>query len=46
MIAPIVGATKPSQVADAVAATAVSLSPTEVALLEEPYEPHNIAGHR
>jgi aryl-alcohol dehydrogenase-like predicted oxidoreductase len=44
--APIVGATKPSQVSDAVAATAITLTDDEVVRLEKPYEPHAIAGHR
>ncbi len=43
--APIVGATKPSHLEDAVAATEVPLSPDEIARLEEPYQPHRVAGH-
>ncbi len=42
--APIVGATKPEHLADAVAATAVKLSTGDVARLEEPYVPHGVAG--
>ncbi|MFZ2029184.1 MAG: aldo/keto reductase [Vitreimonas sp.] len=42
--APIVGATKPEHLTDAVAATAVSLSSDEVSALEEHYVPHAIAG--
>jgi 1-deoxyxylulose-5-phosphate synthase len=42
--APIVGASKPEQLADAVAAIEVSLSDDEVALLEEPYTPHPVVG--
>ena len=38
--APIVGATKPHHLADAVAALEVQLSDEEVARLEEPYGPH------
>jgi aryl-alcohol dehydrogenase-like predicted oxidoreductase len=38
--APIVGATKVGHLDDAVAATALVLSPDEIARLEEPYRPH------
>jgi 1-deoxyxylulose-5-phosphate synthase len=41
---PIVGATKPNHLADAVAALSVKLTPEEIASLEEPYVPHPIAG--
>jgi aryl-alcohol dehydrogenase-like predicted oxidoreductase len=43
--APIVGATKPGQVEDAVAAVDVVLSDDEIAALEAPYVPHPILGH-
>ncbi|MDB5537774.1 MAG: putative aldo/keto reductase [Devosia sp.] len=43
--APIVGATKPQHLADAVAAVGVKLSAEDVAALEAPYVPHEIAGH-
>ena len=43
--APIIGATKPSHVADALAAEQLTLSDEEVALLEEPYVPHPVLGH-
>jgi aryl-alcohol dehydrogenase-like predicted oxidoreductase len=43
--APIVGATKPQHLADAVAALGVKLSAEDVAALEAPYVPHEIAGH-
>ncbi|MBV8219925.1 MAG: aldo/keto reductase [Solirubrobacterales bacterium] len=43
--APIVGATKLGHLEDALAAEQLSLSPEEVAALEEPYAPHAIAGH-
>src|SRR3954470_1240865 len=43
--APIVGATKPGQVEDAVAAVDVELSADEIAALEAPYVPHPILGH-
>jgi len=42
--APIIGATKPHHLDDAVAAIDVELSPSEQALLEEPYVPHAVAG--
>jgi len=41
---PIVGATKPHHIADAVAAVEVSLSSDEIDRLEEPYTPHQVAG--
>jgi 1-deoxyxylulose-5-phosphate synthase len=43
--APIVGATKPAHLDDAVAAVDVSLSDKEIARLEEPYRPHFVRGH-
>jgi 1-deoxyxylulose-5-phosphate synthase len=43
--APIVGATKPGHVEDAVAALDVVLTPDEVARLEAAYRPHPIRGH-
>jgi len=42
--APIVGATKPNHLPDAVAALSLHLSPEETATLEEPYTPHPILG--
>ena len=42
---PIVGVTKEQHLADAIAAVDLNLSEAEVATLEEPYEPHAIAGH-
>jgi aryl-alcohol dehydrogenase-like predicted oxidoreductase len=42
--APIVGATKPEHLADAVAAVAVKLSDAEIKALEEGYVPHPVAG--
>jgi aryl-alcohol dehydrogenase (NADP+) len=44
--APIVGATKPHHLDDAVAAVALALSDDEIATLEAPYEPHDVAGFR
>jgi aryl-alcohol dehydrogenase-like predicted oxidoreductase len=43
--APIVGVTSSAQLADALGALSVELSAEEVEQLEEPYEPHAIAGH-
>jgi aryl-alcohol dehydrogenase (NADP+) len=42
--APIVGATKPEHLADAVAAVDVELTADEIELLEKPYQPHNVLG--
>ena len=42
--APIVGATKPNHLEDAVAAVSLKLTPEEVAALEEPYTPHPVLG--
>jgi aryl-alcohol dehydrogenase-like predicted oxidoreductase len=44
--APIVGATKPGHVEDAVAAVDIELSDEEIAALEAPYVPHPILGHQ
>ena len=41
---PIVGATKPHHLEDAVAALSIELTPEEVARLEEPYVPHPVLG--
>jgi aryl-alcohol dehydrogenase-like predicted oxidoreductase len=43
--APIVGATKIEQLNDAIAAVDVELTADEVRRLEEPYIPHQVAGH-
>jgi 1-deoxyxylulose-5-phosphate synthase len=43
--APIVGATKPGHLEDALAAEELSLSAGEIARLEEPYAPHPVLGH-
>ncbi|MEU3505811.1 hypothetical protein ABZ726_35745, partial [Streptomyces hundungensis] len=40
---PIVGVTKPAQLADALAAVDVALDDDEAAYLEEPYQPHEVA---
>lgn len=44
MTAPIVGASRPRHLEDAVAAQSLKLSEEEIAFLEEPYVPHPIAG--
>jgi len=41
---PIIGATKPHHLEDAVAALSVGLSAEEIASLEEPYVPHPVLG--
>jgi 1-deoxyxylulose-5-phosphate synthase len=43
--APIVGASKPQHLTDAVAALSLKLSEAEIAQLEAPYVPHAITGH-
>ena len=43
--APIVGATKPGQLEDALAAEQLALSADELARLEDPYVPHAVSGH-
>ncbi|HEY1833473.1 MAG TPA: aldo/keto reductase [Solirubrobacteraceae bacterium] len=43
--APIVGATKPGHLEDALAAAELELSDEEIARLEEPYRPHPVLGH-
>jgi len=45
MTAPIIGATKPEHLEDALAAETLQLSGEEVARLEEPYVPHPVLGH-
>lgn len=42
--APIIGASKPQHLEDAVAALSVSLTREEIAALEEPYVPHPVSG--
>jgi len=44
--APIVGATQPHHLSDAVAALSLRLTPDEIASLEDPYVPHAVAGHQ
>jgi 1-deoxyxylulose-5-phosphate synthase len=43
--APIIGASKPRHLTDALAALDLTLSPDEVARLEAPYVPHPVRGH-
>ena len=43
--APIVGASKPHHLDDALAAVDLKLEPSELQSLEEPYRPHPILGH-
>ena len=43
--APIVGATRPGHLADALAAEQLHLDDAEVSRLEEPYVPHPVLGH-
>jgi aryl-alcohol dehydrogenase (NADP+) len=42
--APVVGATRPEHLDDAVAALDLRLTPEEIAALEEPYVPHPVVG--
>jgi aryl-alcohol dehydrogenase (NADP+) len=44
--APIVGATKPAHIDDAVAAVDLELTADEITRLEEPYHPHPVVGFR
>jgi len=43
--APIIGATKPQQLEELIAAVDLKLTGQEVAALEKPYRPHGILGH-
>jgi 1-deoxyxylulose-5-phosphate synthase len=43
--APIIGATKPNHLEDAIAALTVKLTREEIQLLEEAYQPHPVLGH-
>ena len=42
--APIVGASKPHHLDDAIAALSLNLTPEEISTLEEPYVPHPVVG--
>jgi aryl-alcohol dehydrogenase-like predicted oxidoreductase len=41
---PIIGATKPHHIDDAIAAVGIKLTPEEIVRLEEPYVPHAVSG--
>jgi len=43
--APIIGATKPHHIPDAVAAIQLKLTDDEVARIEKEYQPHAVSGH-
>jgi aryl-alcohol dehydrogenase (NADP+) len=44
--APIIGASKPGHLQDAIAATSLNLDAAELKALAEPYKPHPVLGHR
>ncbi len=44
--APIIGASKPQHLDDAVAALSLALTPEEIAMLEAPYTPHPVLGFK
>lgn len=44
--APIIGASKLHQLEEAVAAVDIELSEEELSMLEQPYQPHPVLGHR
>lgn len=46
VVAPIIGASKPQHIDDAVAALGIKLAAEEVAALEAAYAPHAVAGHQ
>jgi 1-deoxyxylulose-5-phosphate synthase len=46
VVAPIVSATRLEQLDQLIEGMAVTLSPEEVALLEEPHVPHRVSGSR
>jgi 1-deoxyxylulose-5-phosphate synthase len=43
--APIIGASKPQHLNDAVAALSLKLESSEIEQLEAPYVPHTVVGH-
>jgi len=43
--APIVGASKPEHLDQAIDAVSIRLTPEQVKMLEEPYRPHRVMGH-
>jgi aryl-alcohol dehydrogenase-like predicted oxidoreductase len=46
VVAPIVGASKPRHLEDALAALDLKLTEAETTALEAPYQPHPVAGHK
>jgi aryl-alcohol dehydrogenase (NADP+) len=46
VVAPIIGASKPHHLDDAIAALSLKLTAGEIAALEAPYVPHAVAGHK
>ncbi len=44
--APIVGASKPHHLDEAIKAVSLKLEPDEIRALEKPYRPHRVLGHR
>jgi aryl-alcohol dehydrogenase (NADP+) len=45
VVAPIIGASKPHHLEEAIAALELKLEPAELKALEEPYQPHRVLGH-
>jgi aryl-alcohol dehydrogenase (NADP+) len=45
VVAPIIGASKPHHLDEAIAVLALELEPAELKALEEPYQPHRVLGH-
>ena len=46
VVAPIIGASKPHHLDEALAALELTLDEAEITALEEPYRPHPVLGHR
>jgi aryl-alcohol dehydrogenase (NADP+) len=46
VVSPIIGATRPHHLEEALAALEIRFSEEEIHLLEEPYRPHPVKGHR
>jgi aryl-alcohol dehydrogenase (NADP+) len=46
VVAPIIGASKPHHLDEALAALELKLDPAELKALAEPYQPHPVLGHR
>jgi aryl-alcohol dehydrogenase (NADP+) len=45
VVAPIIGATKPHHISDAVSSLSFELTPEEVKMIEKCYRPHTVFGH-